>query len=281
MKFIFLLALAFNLSAAFAECGKDKASGVEYGWCIYKGEGPDVLYYFHGGGGSENQWDKAGYFEDFAPVWKAMGYKTPTVIAFSFGTSWLLSDMPEQKTPGLLDLAVQKILPALEKRIGGVKGQRLAMGPSMGGFNSAELSMRYPEKFARVAFLCPGLGYNIDPFASDEEVEKYIAKEPKSTNADNIRGIIGWVRRHFLTRENWDRHSPEALAKRLTGNGLSFYISCSKEDEYGFFGGAETIAKILAPKTYVKWMPLDKGSHCQETDESMRATAEFLAGKRQ
>lgn len=278
MKFLVLVLLAFNLSAAYAECGKDTISGVEYGWCVYPGEGDDVLYYFHGGGGNEDQWSKAGYESDFQKTWSKLGYKSPTVLAFSFGPSWILTDLPGDES---LQMVVNQIMPKLEKKIGGVKGVRMAMGPSMGGYNSAEVAMRYPEKFKRAAHLCPGLGYvGVSPFDSQVAIEKFIAEQPATAKPDNVREILGWVAREFKTPENWERHDPQVLAKKLTNKDISFYISCTKDDEYSFFDGAKNVAEILSKKNYVKWVPIESGGHCHETDETMAQMAEFLAGKK-
>lgn len=272
-----LLALTFASDWAIAkeECGKSVAQGQEYGWCVEKNQGPDVMYVLHGGGGSE-----ASAFENSEKTkneWKEMGFDYPSVISFSFGPGWLLSDIATAERPALLDLVTKEILPSLEAKIGGVKGKRLLYGWSMGGYNGALLALRLPNHFDRAALLCPAM-FSISPFDGTEKIEQFLASNPVVLR-EHFLGNFEWAREEFKNEEGWQRHSPLALAAKAKDLKTSFFTSCSRGDELGFFPGAESFAAELAKKTESRWVDIKEGGHCAQSAESESGLIKFLGGK--
>lgn len=276
--FLFLVLVVSFAAQAKDNCGKGNVSGTPYTWCITKGESNEILYFMHGGGGSEKSWDSHGYAGFLNDRWEKIGFKKPHVITVSFGTNWLLTDMKTKEHPALLNAFVEKIMPKLEKKIPGKHGRRMLMGGSMGGYNGSELALRYPQLWDRAAILCFGV-YTTDPFDSDENIEKYIAAIPAGAKPGYIRGIVGWVRREFQTKENWERHNPLALAGKIKSLKPTYHMSCTKDDQYGFYEGARKMAEVIATNTAISFNSMEKGGHCYLDTAAEEALGDFLAGK--
>jgi S-formylglutathione hydrolase FrmB len=232
----------------------------------------------HGAGGDAEAWKKDSLAEILTPTWNKLKYQAPIVITVSFGPSWLLADVKSTRQPAYLQNFFDEIMPSLEKKIEGGVGKRMIMGFSMGGYNGAELALRAPNLFDRVALMCPGVSV-LDPFMSASALEKAIKKMPKTTKPDYVRGIAGWVREVFGNRKDWTRHNPMVLVKAAKRLKPSFFVSCSKDDEYGLFEGAKVFEKIAAKKTRAEFFAIESGGHCAETPQSWAAVAKFLAGK--
>lgn len=279
LRLLFAVLFLFNLEIhAKQTCGSETRRGQAYTWCITQGQSKDFLYYMHGGGGSEKSWDPRGYAGFLNERWAKMKFNRPTVIVVSFGTTWLLSDMQTKQHPSLLNLFVEEIMPSLEAKVPGKHGLRLLMGNSMGGYNGAELALRYPKLWSRVALLCPGV-YVTNPFQTDEEIEAYLAKQPPTTQRDYVRGVVGWVREEFETQENWDRHDPMHLAEIAADAKATYHLSCTKDDQYGFYDGAKRFAEVMALKTKASFVSMEKGGHCALDEAAEDALAKFLAGR--
>jgi pimeloyl-ACP methyl ester carboxylesterase len=272
--FLFVLSLDVHAQRI---CGSETLRGQAYSWCITQGQSDEILYYMHGGGGSEKSWDVRGYAGFLEDRWAKVKHESPTVIVVSFGPTWLLTDMQTKEHPALLNLFVEEIMPSLEVKIPGKHGLRLLMGNSMGGYNGAELALRYPELWDRVALLCPGV-YVTDPFQTDEEIEAYLEKQPATTRRDYVRGLVAWVRQEFQSRENWERHNPMHLAEIATRVKASYHLSCTKDDQYGFYDGAKYFAEVIGTKTKASFISMETGGHCALDDAAEDALAKFLAG---
>jgi pimeloyl-ACP methyl ester carboxylesterase len=263
-------------------CGRGKIGGYDYGYCLeINAKSPDVVYVLHGAGGSERSALNDPFLHNpgTLKLWEKMGFEAPTVVSFSFGEHWLLSDLAINRHPALLSLVTNGIIPALERQIGGVRGKRILFGWSMGGFNGAVLSLRKPNYFDRVALLCPGI-FTLSPHDGEETIQKFLDSLPKSVNREAFRGNLAWAREEFPTAADWDRHSPYGLAERATGMRTSFFTSCSKDDELGFFPGAKAFAAELAKKAESRWVEIESGGHCAQSQESLEALARFVAGVR-
>jgi pimeloyl-ACP methyl ester carboxylesterase len=276
MKFLISLIVVLLSSHAYAEtCGKDVIEGESYGYCIEPATGgnPDVLYYLHGGGGDETHWAK-GFGEDFKQVWSKGQTGSPAVITFSFGPSWLLGDVKTPRNQALLPLVHDKLLPLLESKMGGLRGRRFVMGPSMGGFNSAELGLRYPQSFAAVLPLCPGM-MTLTLSSTPAEVDAFLKENSPNVRRNSVEGLLNWVRHDFVTQQNWDRHDPLLLASKATSDGPRFYVHSTYDDEYGFYPAAQKFVAILKARGVRTNSSFPgEGGHCTHIDEN--AVAEMV-----
>lgn len=255
-------------------CSKETLDQVPFNYCIRQVDRSltqDVVYFFHGLNGNAETW-----FTQYLGTkmiqgyWNRNDYK-PTVITISFGTSWLLVNSHRSR---LLPLFINKILPYLESKVGGLQsGRRMLIGQSMGGFNAVQASLQHPELFSKVALLCPALT-TLGPFATDEEVLEYI----KRNKADPalIANMLRITRQAFADPSEWDRHNPMKLVGQWTSvKRPQFHISIGLTDEYGFFEGSMEFTRLgLKNFFYFDWMPVI-GGHC---NFSRLAASKFIMG---
>jgi pimeloyl-ACP methyl ester carboxylesterase len=244
-------------------CGK-LAEKSPWSYCLLEPDAPtgDVLYYLHGGGGSERSWFKPdGYAEG---IEKGLAQK-PAIATLSLGPYWLL-------TPERAAALTAEALPALEAKLKVPAKRRFLVGESMGGFNSSRLLLERGDLFERVALLCPGLS-DLAPQADAAELSAYVER----THAR--KGQVEWAqslaRKQFPSREAWDAVSPLGRVEKVPIKGRPrVYVSCGRKDEFGFFTGAERFARALKAKgVETVWEPVD-GGHCSVAPASV---ARFLS----
>jgi enterochelin esterase-like enzyme len=83
-------------------------------------------------------------------------------VSLSYGRLWLLAPKGRAEDSGLLD-DIWTHIQAIESRLGQPR-RRMLMGESMGGLNSLVLGLSQPQRFDKVAALCPQV-YLDSPFA--------------------------------------------------------------------------------------------------------------------
>lgn len=281
IKNLLLILLCLFASHARAEvksdCGQSTAGQVPYSWCIYQdsaGQSGDILYYMHGGGGSEKSWESKA--EKFNQSFRALGVPAPKVISFSFGENWLLGDVATSEHPALLPLVMNSVFPALEEKAGGLIGRRLVMGISMGGYNAAELALRAPGLFAKAAPLCAGmLPLSFD--ATEADVKAFLAKSSPKVDPSYLNAMLEWVRSDFGDAAVWARHDPLALARKAYASAPSFYVTANWDDLFGFYLGSKAFVEILRSRgASVEWHPVKKGGHCVESKGHDERIARFF-----
>lgn len=161
-------------------------------------------------------------------------------------------------------------LPDIEKKTG-APNQRLLLGESMGGLNVLIAGLTYPQSFAKIASLCPGV-YAASPFASLSTMRATL----KRTGADPKIGFGIWLmaKNHVADEDEWKRISPLDLVKRANGQYPALYLSNGLYDAYGNFEGSQILADQAAQRgVSVEWHPL-YGGHCAIDASSL---ARFLA----
>lgn len=276
IRFIVLLLVCHFSTSAAAQttCGSDSAFGMDYKYCIYRNpNSPDVLHYLHGHGGNEKHWQNNDSNIKIREHFAAAGKQIPSVISFSFGTKWLLTEVPQRSGTSRYYAYINKILPDLENRLGGFTGRRMLMGDSMGGINSTMIMERAGNLFERVAINCPALT-PIGPHATDAEVEDYIARHQPYISRFYVVYMQQWGQQEFPTPEDWTRHAPLDMARTTPVLPQNLYISCGDKDQFGFIEGANKFAEIAAGRgRNVVWKPIEGGSHCSVNS---KAVADFL-----
>lgn len=279
MLFLTFTYLFSTIAIAASDCGKQVVEGISFSYCIHASAKPsahDVLYYLHGGGGSEHSWkDKRNYTRDVMREWAKSGRTIPTVITISFGETWILSEIASNTKPALYPLVVNHLMPLLEEKMGGLKGRRMLLGESMGGFNAAQLLLKNGDLFDRVALVCPGIA-TIGPHSSQASIDDFMERHKPYLNRDWVTGILSWMRSEFPSEQDWLKHDPLALVKASASITPRLHVSCGKKDEYGFFEGAEQFAELAKAKgAFVQWEPL-AGRHCASNPKSI---ADFLSAR--
>jgi Putative esterase len=244
-------------------------------YCIYPGETNDVLYYLHGLDLSAEAWMEDSYYTGILrDYWKQKGKRMPTVIALSFGQKWLLS----HKNPaplgqlGLLDFVVNQWIPEVEKEIGGVKGHRLLLGESMGGFNSLQLAM-HSNYFKRVAALCAPMGNGtITPFDSDDAMAayirstiawKYYGKDGESILFETAARMKQIAALFYADKPTFLDADPVTVAQtRGAPLPRDIYLSAGAYDNFLTYEGNLALTKQLEARgVNVDWHP-QWGGHC-------------------
>jgi pimeloyl-ACP methyl ester carboxylesterase len=257
-------------------CENRSLESVPFSWCADFGDrqkNQDLVYNFHGSSGDADDWLNAEDNIAIRDEWKRNGIPAPTIVTISFGEEWFLTEISVGGKPPLYSLIVQKIIPFIEKELGGLKGRRFLKGVSMGGFNGVELLLKNGELFDRVALVCPVI-MEIGPYSSRAEVDDYLEAHKHFLNREMVEGLIANLRDEFPTHEDYDRHDPLTLIAKTQLKTPQLYISCGDHDEYGFFWGSEKFARLAqAHGSSVIWDP-KQGGHCV-ADAS--ALAAFLA----
>jgi pimeloyl-ACP methyl ester carboxylesterase len=232
-------------------------SGPTFSWCIDSPDNPsgEILWFFHGAFQNEKAWHD---FEKTAAVrgeWQKLRAEEPTVISISYGSFWLLSD-----EAGGYDYFIQKILPFLEDKAGGVRGRRMLMGFSMGGFNAAQIIFREGGRLFQNAVLVSPAFLTAGPYANPGELEAYYKRHAAYINRFKVNIYIDLLRGEYTTPARWAAHDPLQLVERGLPEGMALYVSDGDVDNYGFQEGAGVFAKTAAARgAKVTWNLLSGG----------------------
>ena len=248
------------------------ASGnLEY--CIYRaksGANGDVVYHLHGRNLDAQIWNDDTYWTSMVQaIWQQTQALPPIVVTISYGPSWLLVPKGKKQASGLLEHFMSSLAAIDEKT--GVPKRRLLLGESMGGLNVLIAGLTYPQHFAKIASLCPGV-YATSPFSSLSAMNATL----KRTGADPKIGFGVWLmaRNHIADDTEWQRVAPLELIKRANRQYPAMYLSNGLYDAYGNFEGSQMLADTAMQRgVLVEWHPL-YGGHCAIDVASL---ARFLA----
>ena len=262
-----------NQKVSFIPASKICHSSGRLKYCIYRaksGTNGNVVYHFHGRNLDEQVWNDDTYWTSMVQAsWQQTSILPPTVVVISYGPTWLLVPKGKKQDSGLLEEFMAK-LPEIDKKTGAPK-RRLLLGESMGGLNVLIAGLTYPQSFAKIASLCPGV-YATSPFASLSAMKATL----KRTGADPKIGFGIWLmaKNHVADEREWKRISPLELMKRASGQYPALYLSNGLYDAYGNFEGSQMLADKAAQRgVSVEWHPL-YGGHCAIDASSL---ARFLA----
>jgi S-formylglutathione hydrolase FrmB len=277
-----LFALSFIVSrhahAAFeATCGEVNESS-SYRYCIVKepkSQSKDVLYYLHGSGGDEKEWEMM--IPALSKHWDAKGIQAPTVISVSFGPIWYLMAQNSSARSGLLNKFVSEVMPKMEKlAVSGDVAARSILGTSMGGFNATQFissKVAHPE-FQKIALFCPGL-MEISPWASEAEAKEY--SEKYGVHPGLIGHVSQLVKAHVPDEKTWNEEvSPYVKATKLGEPGSpEVFIAANAQDDR-FLQGTKVFAELAQKASGAVQFKSWPGEHCtpNEDDPSL---ADFLA----
>jgi len=231
------------------------------------GSNGDVLYHLHGRSLDATVWNDETYFTSMIQAqWQAARTPAPVVVTISYGGTWLLTPKGTKARSGLLD-DFMRTLPRIESGIGPIR-RRILLGESMGGLNVLIAGLSHPDKFAKIAALCPGV-YKVSPFASFSEMKAALAR----TGADpKIAFGTWWLARDYVANEEeWRRISPLQLVEGVRPSQPELYLSNGLYDGYGNFEGTERLASVARSRGgKVEWHPL-YGGHCAIDVQSLAA----------
>ena len=246
---------------AFTPAAKDCSSAGRLKYCIYlarSGTNGDVVYHLHGRNLDEQIWNDDTYWTAMVQAnWQQKRVLPPKIVEVSYGPTWLLVPKGRQQESGLLD-DFMAALPEIERKTGAPE-RRLLLGESMGGLNVLVAGLSHPDRFAKIASLCPGV-YATSPFSSWSAVKDTL----KRTGADPKIGFGIWLlaRTYVADEAEWQRASPLDLIKRANAAYPSLYLANGLYDAYGNFEGTRLLADSAQSRgVAVEWHPL-YGGHC-------------------
>lgn len=256
-------------------CGSDKVQGMPFKYCYRHAEATnndDIVYFFHGLNGSETTWFTqclgTGIIQKW---WDFKGYK-PRIVTISFGPKWLLVN---NKRYPLLSALSKGIIPLLEKKMGGLrKGSRHVIGQSMGGFNAAEVALKNPGMFSRVALLCPAIS-TVSPYSSTQDINNYIFRTGAAKYL--VEKMLGISHAIFTDESDWKNHDPLLLLKNYRSSQKSkFFVTIGMNDGYGFQEGALQFYRLAGSHGFLSRWVSTPGGHC---NFNRKSTAYFIMGE--
>jgi pimeloyl-ACP methyl ester carboxylesterase len=252
--------------AATASCGEKGALR----YCIYRagaGSNGDVLYHLHGRNLDEQVWNDDTYFTALIQSeWQRARTLPPTVVSISYGSTWLLAPRGQKPDSGLLEAFIADI-ETIESTIG-EPDRRLLLGESMGGLNVLVAGLTYPDRFAKVASLCPGV-YADSPFASFDSMRA--AAKRTGANPKIAFGVWLLARQHLANEDEWRKFSPLELIAKADARYPALYLSNGLYDSYGNFEGTQKLAEISEDRgVHTEWRPM-YGGHCSIDATSLAA----------
>jgi S-formylglutathione hydrolase FrmB len=280
--FIFLGFAAFGATSNWNSKCEKFSQPIDGGYCVHipdSHRSNDIAYYLHGGGGSEFSWQEEGFYTaQLRKEWSRQNSKLPTVVSISFGETWILVKKNASPHSGLFETVTAKIIPMIEKRLGGLKGRRIVFGESMGGFNSIQLSLR-TSMFDKSGVICSPMT-EVSPFASIQEIRKHIEgssawqyykNHSPDTVLRSIDEVIQLAKAFYPTQEIWDLADPLNLAKTPRSKSTKVYVAIGFYDRLAAYEANEIFVKSLEKSgVSVDWRP-QWGGHCSIDIPSLAA----------
>lgn len=272
-------ASAFAANDTSIQCDTMKFAGKPVSWCHeWEKSSPasEVIYYFHGIGGTEKTWQDVPLRQAMRDALFAQKKSMPHVFTISFGFAWFLTDVKKEKSGSRLDIFLKQVMPALEAKLKKKPTTRILVGESMGGYNALRTAMAKPKSFAKVLALCPAI-LPIGPYASEAEEQKFIERNPQM-NVEMVRDMREWAQHEFPSATDWTRNNPldRAASAPDTRDLPPALLSDNASDEYGFTEGTAALAKDIADKGGQATLRAQPGNHCQHTPELLKEAAAFV-----
>lgn len=258
MKVIIVITLLFFIFGCSTNVKNDCFKDKDFSYCITtstNSASTEIVYFFHGKGGSETE-----FYTDFKQLINAWDSKSmPTVVSISFGQIWLIDS-------NKYDKIFNKAIPEIENKIGKAITKRMILGESMGGFNSASIIAKNPKFFQKAMLNCPAL-ITFSPF-NVLEIPAYLVR----TKAEykNVLEFLALLAFNYSILDKYNNVSPFKL---LTSEAPEMYVSCGNKDEYGFFEGDKAFVDLAKSKGIKAEYEELKGGHCVW---NYKRIAEFL-----
>ena len=223
-----------------------------------------VWVYFHGSFGNIDSW------KDFYR--RVTQYRTtreteqanssgPVIVSLSFGELWLLT--PAERYDGAMTTVFSEtVLPLLEDAVP-PESRYVGIGYSMGGFNLLAAYADRPDLWSRIVLLNPALT-SLSPYADSREIidyhrSSYLGFATRIKLLAGIREeypieeILRNERRFIASDAEWSIANPilrfENSSAGVSSTDTSFFLSCGKNDPYGFILGSRRLEDAIRAKT--------------------------------
>lgn len=195
----------------------------------------------------------------------------PTVVSISFGPIWVLAEKNASPVSGLFEAMTKMVIPSIEHILGGLKGRRILVGESMGGFNSIQLALK-TTLFEKAGIVCAPMAEKVSPFSTPEETKAFIEHSVgwqyyKDHDPETVKTAVGEMmqlsRGFFPTPEDFKGANPLTLAAEANPKITpTLYIANGFYDRYLSYESTETFVKLLKNRgVKTSWRP-QWGGHC-------------------
>lgn len=215
---------------------------------------PNVVYFFHGLGGSEEQIFDGTYSFILDAIADIFATDMPIVVGVSLGSTGVMGSEASD--------VVANGLARIEKNFASGKSvRRLVMGASMGGHNALRLAGQRASSFVGVAGLCPAMA----TFNGHDAAAVAAYKKRHATNLDLpfFNRALAIYKRELPTTKAWAENDPFGFLPRGAYDRLPVFLSVGTEDSLGFYEGVREFAarSAVRPAMSVE-APEVEGSHC-------------------
>ncbi|MCR9162164.1 MAG: alpha/beta hydrolase-fold protein [Nannocystaceae bacterium] len=247
------------------ECGA-RSTPIPWTYCVHRTPGStsgDLVVHLHGRRGTARWWNDSTYYTGaLYERWEEAGTPAPTVVSVSFGPLWVLLG----ETGFAFDAVLEDATASAAAWAGHDFERTMVVGESMGGYNALLAGLHHPERFERVAALCPPLSTE-SPFGSGA-----IERMGESSLREAFM-LLAFSRAFFDDDAHWRRSDP--LARILGGEAFepTLHLSCGTDDPWGCADGAQALHDAVQAAGGASELELLPEGHCA-IDEA--ALADFL-----
>lgn len=232
-----------------------------------------LIYFFHGVYGDPQDWQRKLAMYRVRREWRKLNMKhLPATVSLSFGDMFYLG------VPHLRKLFFERVVPLIEREVGGEVKSRVALGVSMGGGNVSQLVLQAPQGWLKgAAMVCPAITA-VNPWSGPLDLQQYYQRSA----AWEI--LVEWLLirndyllENFANKNEFEREGDSlALARTRLGPWTPpLYLSAGTQDELGFDLGTRAFAALATAKQVPTQLQLYSGKgHCSEDAQKL---AQFLA----
>lgn len=216
-------------------------SPVEYAVLLPEGyeqseETYPLLYFLHGGGGDKN------FLELMRPIIERTinSGKLPKVVAVTPSASRSLYMDYRDGSQKWEQLLIGPFLVHLRKEYRLIPDRQgtLLFGISMGGIGGLRLGFKYPDLFAALAALEPG----IEPALAFRDIQ---VEDRFWRSEEMFEEIFGKP----VDETYWEMNNPANIAlknrEKIIHSNLGIYLECGDEDSFGLDRGTEFLHRLL------------------------------------
>lgn len=247
------------------ECGTEDTP-IPWTYCVHRTPGStsrDLVVHFHGRRGTARWWnDKTYYTGSLYEHWRSVDAPPPAVVSISFGPLWVLL--------GDTSLAFEAVLERSQERAAEFAGhdfeRTMLVGESMGGYNALLAGLDHPDRFDKVAALCP-------PLSTESPFGGGVLDRIGQSSLREAFMLLAFSRAFFDDDSDWRDHDPVARIQGGERFEPALHLSCGTEDPWGCSGGTRALTEALAQHGDPPEVRLLPEGHCAIDEARL---AEFL-----
>lgn len=232
------------------------------------------LLYFHGAGASNITAQETTFYRATWDVLERDG-RAPLPILLTFGPTWFLSRDPNYySVDDLMNIALPVILTHIRLADSGIvlDHQVALLGGSMGGHNTLQVYMNYPERVKAATAFCSAVA-ELPPGATPEDIQAYIQRT--GATPDIARQMPGIVRPSYVNNEAFWRDNLLTLITTKTSLP-PLWANYDDQDDFGFNATNPDLLNQMNGKSNPLIVTHAPGRHCQGTLDHLMDGYDFI-----